>query len=78
MPSDITHSKKKFNILTMNINHTFDLLGGNVKYPFGVGSQHFATVNVIGLKRLFTKSDTIVFSLSTTKITINYTSKEGR
>lgn len=26
------------------------ILGGNVKYPLGVGSQHFATVRVIGLK----------------------------
>ena len=31
---------------------SFDLLGGNVKYPFGVGSQHFATVSVMGLRKI--------------------------
>lgn len=31
-------------------NNHLNLLGGNVKYPFGVGSQHLATVSVMGLQ----------------------------
>ena len=33
-------------------NNGLNLLGGNVKYPFGVGSQHLATVSVMGLQTI--------------------------